>query len=135
MKKIFVAAFMLFLFHVANSQVMSNKPQTIIIKSANLRCWECKERLDKYLLIQNKSYLESGIIEWKIDLLKGELKIKFLPDRVTIDDIKAAINNGGFDADEEKAEPDAYKKLPSVCKRAEDGGGPKKGMPCHNQPY
>lgn len=135
LKKIFCIVCSLLLLHVVNAQVMSSKPQTIIIKSGNLRCWECKERLEKYLIIQNKSYLENGMLEWKIDLLKGEIRVKFLPDRVTVEDIKVTLNNAGFDADDEKAEPDAYNKLPSACKRAEEGGGPKKGMPCHNQPY
>ena len=135
MKKIMLVFLLAAFTLVAQSQVMSNKAQTVVIKSANLRCWECKERLEKYLLVQNKSYLESGMIEWKINLVQGEIKVKFLPDRVSADDIRVAINNAGFDADAEKAEPDAYKKLPSACKRIEDGGGPKKGAPCHIQPY
>lgn len=117
------------------AQVMSAKAQAVVIKSANLRCWECKEKLEKFLTVQNKAYLENAITEMKFDLLRGELKLKFLPDRASIEDIRAAINNAGFDADDEKAEPDAYKKLPSACKRVEDGGGPKKGAPCHNPPY
>lgn len=125
----FVAAF------GAKAQVMTAKPQAVVIKSTNLRCRECKEKLEKFLTVQNKAYLENAITEMKFDLLRGELKLKFLPDRASIEDIRAAINNAGFDADDEKAEPDAYKKLPSACKRVEDGGGPKKGAPCHNPPY
>ncbi len=134
MKQFMVLAFLLFIGFVANAQVMSAKGQTVVIKSANLRCWECKEKLEKYLTIQNKAYLESALLEWKIDLLHGEIKIKFLPDRASVEDIRAALNNAGFDADTEKAEPEAYKKLPPACKRVEDGGGPKKGMPCHVDP-
>jgi hypothetical protein len=44
------------------------------------------------------------------------------------------LNNAGFDADDSKAEESAYKKLPPICKRAADGGGPQKGKPCHMQP-
>lgn len=135
MKKLFVLASIMLIGFAAKSQVMSAKAQTVIIKSANLRCWECKEKLEKYLTIQNKGYLESALLEWKIDLLKGEIKIKFLPDRASVEDIRAALNNAGFDADTEKAEENAYKKLPPACKRAEDGGGPKKGAPCHVEPY
>lgn len=134
MKNIFLFIIGLGIYQFSQAQVMSAKPQTVTIKSANLRCWECKDRLDNYLLIQNKSYLESALIEWKVDLLKGEIKVKFLPDRASVDDIKAALNNAGFDADDDKAVEDAYKKLPPACKRAEDGGGPKKGAPCHIKP-
>lgn len=135
MKKIIALMSFLSVAFFANAQVMSAKPQAVVIKSANLRCWECKEKLEKFLTVQNKAYLENGITEMKFDLLRGELKLKFLPDRTSIEDIRAAINNAGFDADDEKAEPEMYKKLPSACKRVEDGGGPKKGAPCHNPPY
>lgn len=135
MKKIILILSCFFVVSVLHAQVMSAKAKTVIIKSANLRCWECSERLDKYLTVENKSFLESAIIEWKINLQKGEIKIKYLPDRANIEDIKAVINNAGFDADNEKAEPEAYKKLPTACKRSEDGGGPQNGKPCHIKPY
>jgi len=135
MKKLLFVVGFIFSVTLANAQVMSAKAQTVVIKSANLRCWQCSELLDKYLTRENKGgFLDNALLEWKINLLKGEIKIKFLLDRANIDDIKVAINNAGFDADNEKAEPDAYKKLPSACKREEDGGGPKKGVPCHVKP-
>ena len=109
------------------------KRDWVTIKWANLRCWDCKEGLDRYLLLE-KDNTDNGILQWKINLLQGEIRVQFLPDRTTTGAIKAALNNAGFDADAEKAEPEAYKKLPPVCKRAEDGGGPQKGKPCHIPP-
>lgn len=134
MKKLFVLAGFL-LATVSVVQAQQPKPEWVTIKSANLRCWECKERLDKYLLMENKAQMESGMMQWKINLLQGEIKVQFLPDRTNALAIKAALNNAGFDADADKAEPEAYQKLPPICKRAEDGGGPQKGKPCHMQPY
>lgn len=116
-------------------QAQQPKPEWITIKSANLRCWECKEKLDKYLLMENKANMESGMMTWKINLLQGEIKVQFLPDRTSASAIKAALNNAGFDADADKAEPEAYKLLPPICKRAEDGGGPQPRKACHVQPY
>lgn len=116
-------------------QAQQPKPEWVTIKSANLRCWECKERLDKYLLMENKANMESGMMTWKINLLQGEIKVQFLPDRTSASAIKAALNNAGFDADADKAEPEAYKLLPPICKRAEDGGGPQPRKACHLQPY
>lgn len=134
MKKLLVLAGFL-LATVFAVQAQQPKPEWVTIKSANLRCWECKERLDKYLLMENKAQMESGMMQWKINLLQGEIKVQFLPDRTNALAIKAALNNAGFDADSDKAEPEAYQKLPPICKRAEDGGGPQKGKPCHMQPY
>ncbi|MBI2275514.1 MAG: hypothetical protein HYU70_17095 [Bacteroidetes bacterium] len=116
-------------------QAQQPKSEWVTIKSANLRCWECKEKLDKYLLMENKANMESGMMTWKINLLQGEIKVQFLPDRTSASAIKAALNNAGFDADADKAEPEAYKLLPPICKRAEDGGGPQPRKPCHVQPY
>ncbi|WP_439506578.1 hypothetical protein [Sediminibacterium sp.] len=110
------------------------KQQWVTIKSANLKCWECKDKLEKYLIQANKSTMESGLIQWKINLLQGEIKVQFWPDRADASLIKAALNNAGFDADDDKAEPEAYAKLPPICKRAEDGGGPKPPKPCHIPP-
>lgn len=109
------------------------KPEWVTIKSGNLKCWECRESLDKYLL-REKGLTESGIIQWKMNLLQGEIKIQYLPDHITPAGLRVTLNNAGFDADTEKAEPEAYKKIPPACKRAEDGGGPKPGKPCHVQP-
>ncbi len=123
------------LFLAITGKAQMPKQQWVIIKSANLKCWECKERLEKYLVVENKANMESGMIQWKINLLQGEIKVQFWPDRTDENTIKAALNNAGFDADAEKAEPEAYKKLPPICKRAEDGGGPQPKKACHIQPY
>lgn len=134
MKKIMFLAGCL-LAGVNSLQAQQPKPEWVTIKSANLRCWECKEKLDKYLLMENKANMESGMMTWKINLLQGEIKVQFLPDRTSAAAIKAALNNAGFDADADKAEPEAYKLLPPICKRAEDGGGPQPRKACHVQPY
>ncbi len=116
------------------AQVMAAKQEWVTIKSANLKCWECKERLERYLILENNATFQKGLIQWRFNLLAGEIRFQYIPDRVTPDDIRVTLNNAGFDADDEKAEETAYKKLPPICKRAEDGGGPQKGKPCHIQP-
>ena len=134
MKRMLISlCLMMAVFTKANAQ--QPKFEWLTVKSTNLKCWECKERLDRYLLVENKASMEMGIMQWKINLLQGEIKFQFLPDRTSAAAIKAALNNAGFDADADKAEPEAYKKLPPICRRAEDGGGPQKNKPCHVQPY
>ncbi len=121
-------------FTKVQSQVMAQKPVWITIKSANLRCWICKDRLETYMNTESKANYESGISQVKFNLFSSEMKILYYPDRITPDDIRIIINNAGFDADEEKATEASYKKLPPLCKRNEDGGGPSKGKPCHMPP-
>jgi mercuric ion binding protein len=126
---------LLFSFGIAiSASAQQPKPLWVTIKSNNLKCWECKERLEKYLVVENKSNMEQGMMQWKINLLQGEIKVQYLPDRTNPEVIKTAMNNAGFDADDTKADEESYKKLPDACKRAADGGGPQKGKPCHVQP-
>jgi hypothetical protein len=132
MKKIIVAVLLLIVAHTASAQ--SAKAEWVILKSNNLKCWECKDVLDKYLT-KEKENTEGGIVQWKINLLQGEVRIQFLPDRTSADEVRAAVNNAGFDTDKEKALDEAYKKLPPSCKRAEEGGGPQLRKPCHVKPY
>lgn len=138
MKKVinvFLVVFFLTVFvQKTNAQVMAQKAQWITIKSANLKCWVCKQRLEDYMMKESNANFEGGIAQLKFNLLQGELKVQYYPDRIEVSDIKLIINNAGFDADAEKATESSYKKLPAICKRAEDGGGPKKGEPCHVEP-
>jgi mercuric ion binding protein len=52
--------------------------------------------------------------------------VTYLWDRTTIENIKTAIANIGYDADDVTADEEAYKKLPTCCKKPQDGGGPEK---------
>ncbi|MCX6265205.1 MAG: hypothetical protein NTZ47_11810 [Bacteroidetes bacterium] len=115
------------IFSLGKSAAQQPKSEWVIIKSA---------RLEKHLTVVNKANMESAMIQWKIQLLQGEIKVQFWPDRTSAEDIRVAINNAGFDADSSLATEDSYKLLPPICKRAVDGGGQKKGAPpCHVQPY
>lgn len=112
----------------------SGRPQWATIKTPNLRCWECKKRLEDYMA-REVAQTESGIMKMQINLLSGTTRVQFRPDRVSLNYIQTAFANAGFDADEIKAAEESYKRLPTVCKRAEEGGGPQKGKPCHMQPF
>jgi mercuric ion binding protein len=109
--------------------VMSAKAQWATLNVPQLKCWECKDRLDKYLLRETGSNGDNGILKWTVNMGSGTLKIQYVPDRITLDYIRTAINNAGFDVDSTMATPDAYKLLPPICKRAAEGGGQVKGQP------
>lgn len=132
MKKIIISFICIVSVYAVSAQ--SAKSEWVILKSNNLKCWECKDVLDKYLT-KEKDNTEGGIVQWKINLLQGEVRIQFLPDRTSADEVRAAVNNAGFDTDKEKALNEAYIKLPPSCKRAEEGGGPQLRKPCHIKPY
>jgi mercuric ion binding protein len=133
MKKMLLLAVILVGFSVATF-AQNRKPEWATIKTPSLRCWECKKRLEDYMA-REIAQTESGIIKTQINLLSGTTRVQYWPDRVNLNYIQTAFANAGFDADDIKAEPDSYKKLPPACKRVEEGGGPQKGKPCHMQPF
>jgi len=91
--------------------------QTARIKTPNILCEECKKRVTTYL----DRY--DGVQSVQINTRKGETTVKFVTDRINIEEVKTAIANAGFDADDIPANEDAYKRLPKTCKKFEDGGG------------
>lgn len=91
--------------------------QTAKIKTPNILCEDCKKRVMTYL----DRY--DGIQSVQINTRKGETTVKYVTDRINIEEIKTAIANAGFDADDVPANEEAYKRLPKSCKKFEDGGG------------
>lgn len=102
---------------------------TATIKTPNALCENCKSRIETYL----KRY--DGVIEINVNYRRGETKVKYLTDRTDIEQIKTAIANAGYDADDVPATEDAYNRLPKSCKKFEDGGGhPKPKVPVQQTP-
>ena len=87
------------------------------IKTPNALCAVCKTRIEAYV----KRY--DGVLEATVNYRKGETKVKYLTDRTDIEQIKTAIANCGYDADDVPAAEDIYNRLPKSCKKFEDGGG------------
>ena len=132
MKRFLAALVLLAMVTVAKAQ--DAKPVWAVISVPQLKCWECKDRLEKYLEREKGGTNEGGITQYKINQAAGQIRIQYIPTRISLDYIRTAINNAGFDADTTKATPDAYKLLPPKCKRVEEGGGPKPGNPCKAGP-
>lgn len=87
------------------------------IRTPNVLCEACKVRVESYL----KRY--DGITAITVNFRKGEVVVTYLTDRIDLEQIKTAISNLGYDADDVPANEEAYRKLPRTCKKPEDGGG------------
>ncbi len=87
------------------------------IKTPTVQCEECKQRIESYLS------REDGVQKVSVDYKKKITKVTYLTDRTTYENVKTAIANVGYDADDVTANPEAYQKLPKCCKKPEDGGG------------
>jgi periplasmic mercuric ion binding protein len=111
LSSLFVAGFMVTGFS-------QTKPLlTAKIKTPNASCEDCKVRIESYL----KRY--DGVTFINVNFRTGITTVKYLTDRTDIEQIKTAISNAGYDADDVKAAPDMYNRLPKKCKKFEDGGG------------
>ncbi|HEY8959160.1 MULTISPECIES: heavy-metal-associated domain-containing protein [unclassified Chitinophaga] len=115
----------LFLFAgvgVAMAQQKQKAVETAKISTPTVQCESCKNRIERYMS------QEEGVQSVKVDFKKHITTVKYYTDRTNIENIKTGIANAGYDADNVTANPESYAKLPTCCKKPEDGGGmdPKK---------
>ncbi len=125
MKHVLIIAAILITSSYSFSQVKPVRTDTISTPQA--LCDLCKVKIENYL----KRY--DGVLEINVNIRKGVTRVKYVTDRINIEEIKAAIANCGFDAGDVLASPDFYKLLPLCCKKPEDGG-PKPKTPVQPPP-
>ena len=80
------------------------------IKVPGLHCDLDKDRVERSLF---KAY---GIGTVKAEVKKKTVTVTWLTDRTNIEEIKTAIANAGYDADDVTAEESMQKRLPATCK-------------------
>ncbi|MGE5108843.1 MAG: heavy-metal-associated domain-containing protein [Sphingobacteriales bacterium] len=90
---------------------------TVKINIPTIQGQPCKERLEQFLKY------EEGVTKAVVDLRKKIITITYHTERTTIENLKTVIANQGFDADDIKANPESYNKLPTACKKPEDRPG------------
>ena len=105
---------------VTMAQAKKGTMVTAKIATPTVQCEQCKNRIEKSLL------REEGIASSKVDYKHGITTVKFFSDRTNIENVKTAIANAGYDADNVTASEEAYTRLPTCCKKPEDGGGENK---------
>ncbi len=96
---------------VAINFAQQKTTQKVVISTPTVQCDMCKEKIEKYLS------REPGVSTVKVDYKKKTTTVTFLSDRNNIEQIKTAIANAGYDADDVTAEESAYAKLPKCCKK------------------
>ncbi|MGC8864685.1 MAG: heavy-metal-associated domain-containing protein [Bacteroidales bacterium] len=105
--------FLLGFIHLPAQGSTLRKADTLWIKTS-AQCEICKETIEKALAY------ERGIIFSELDLKTKEVKVIFNPDKTTPEKIRQAISNAGYDADDVRANPKAYQRLPRCCKKPQD---------------
>ena len=93
------------------SQVKKKALATITIKTPTVRCDMCKGRIEDYMK------REEGVTKTVVDYKRHTTKVTYWTDRTNPENIKTAIANVGYDADDVTANPESYGKLPNCCKK------------------
>lgn len=113
MKKItFILALVLGFVWQANAQ--QKKPVTAKIATPTVQCEQCKKTIENFMKH------EEGVTKVNVDYKRKVTTVTYFGDRTNIENVKTAIANAGYDADDVKANDDSYKKLPTCCKKPED---------------
>ena len=81
-----------------------------IIKTPTILCEKCQEKVEFFI-----SHTE-GVTSVAVNIRKKTTTVTWINDRTTLENIKVAIANLGFDADDIEAEEYAFKRLPKECK-------------------
>jgi len=92
------------------AQTEKKKTEVVYIQTSAI-CDECKETIEHAV---NKL---DGVKKVSLNLEDKKIEVTYQPSKVTADDIRVAISRSGYDADEIKADPTAYAKLPMCCKK------------------
>ena len=91
----------------------SAKEAEIDIK-VSTQCNECKETIEKALAF------EKGIKKSTVDLETNTVKVTYKTAKTTPENIRKAISEAGYDADDIPANPKAYENLSDCCKKPAD---------------
>lgn len=120
MKKIIGIMLLVLGFGINASAQAKKASVTVTISTPTVQCEMCKDRIEKWMA------RETGVTKTVVDYKRKTTKVTYLTDRTNVENIKTAIANIGYDADDVTANEESYQKLPKCCKKPADGGGMKK---------
>lgn len=92
-------------------QKSTNKKSETVVIQTSAQCGTCKTTIEKAL---KKT---KGVKKATLDLDTQKVMVKYNPKKITPNQIRKAINNAGYDADQLPANPAAYNALPACCKK------------------
>lgn len=109
-------------FSTAAMAQVTPKAVRVNISTPEAVCEPCKAKIEALV-----PRLIDGVVKITVQTRQKITQVQYYPDRTNIEEIKTAISNAGFDADDVLANPDVYKKLPDCCKKTADQRNPKSG--------
>jgi periplasmic mercuric ion binding protein len=92
------------------TEIKASKTESVTISIPTSVCGMCKENISSAV-----EKIE-GVISTEINVKKKIAEVKFDPALTSAENIRIAISNAGYDADDVKRNNDAYEKLDECCK-------------------
>lgn len=90
-------------------EIYAQKPAKVVISIPGAQDEACKTRIENYLK------REYGVTSSNVNYRRNTVTIQYLTDRTNAENLKTALANLGYDADDVKANPESYKRLPKTC--------------------
>lgn len=106
----------LFCLFTASFYAQTSKNEKAVIKT-NIDCDHCKACETCGMNFQENLYKITGLKMYELDEKAMTLTVYYNGKKTSLDKIKVAITKLGYDADELKADKDAYEKLDDCCKK------------------
>ena len=105
----------LILAFVALTGFAQDKLETITIKTT-IVCDHCMKCDDCGYNIDTSIRKAKGIKKVNINPEKNTVQVTYRPDKTSPKEIRIALSKAGYNADDVKADPEAYAKLDGCCK-------------------
>ncbi|HKR03952.1 MAG TPA: cation transporter [Bacteroidia bacterium] len=112
-----VISTLIILFTFSQAAVAKKGTEKIIIKT-NIYCDHCKKCESCGGKLQ-KELFTKGIKNIVLDEKAMTISVTYNPEKITAEKIRERISKLGYDADEVKADAEAYQKLDGCCKKTE----------------
>ncbi|MBL4623735.1 MAG: heavy-metal-associated domain-containing protein [Flavobacteriales bacterium] len=113
LKSLVLGLLFICLGHVGMTQKKDSKNSVVVIKTS-AQCEMCEER------ILTKLSLHKGVKAVKFNLETQEATVTYNSVKTSEDELREAISEIGYSADDVEPAEDAYEKLPNCCKNPED---------------
>ncbi|GAB3204491.1 copper chaperone CopZ [Pontibacter aydingkolensis] len=110
LKSLVVVLMMAFVSFGANAQAQNKNEETLKIKTSAV-CGMCKKTMEKAMAY------EKGVKSSSLDVDSKILTVVFDSRKTNADNVRKAVNETGYDADDKPASERAYKRLDDCCKK------------------
>lgn len=101
---------LIFIFTIGKINAQGTEIVEIKIKTSAV-CNECKNNIERALAFTK------GVKKSSLDVSSSIVTVNYNPLKTSSEKIRKAISDAGYDADDVPANPKAYKKLSTCCKK------------------